>query len=138
MSPKGLAALLGALAGLSLSIGAGFWWMGVPAVLPFACVETLCLAAAMLIYARRASDGDWVDWSGRHLRVRTRRHGIETVSLWPAGWTRVKCVDGVGIELRCGVRAAVIACHVPAAQRPALAQALRHSLWQVGGACGPV
>jgi uncharacterized membrane protein len=53
MSPAGLAVAFGALAVLTLAIGAGFAFIGAWLVLPFAGIEVLMLVVAFFVYARR-------------------------------------------------------------------------------------
>lgn len=128
MSPGQLAGVLGSLAGVSLLIGGFFWWMGAPGVLPFACVEMLCLTAALLIYAGRATDGDVVEWIGPELQVRSTRQGRDTVVRLPAAWTRVRCAGSAGIELACDTQRVWVGRQVRPEQRLVLAGAMRAAL----------
>lgn len=128
MSPGQLAGVLGSLAGGSLLIGGFFWWMGAPGVLPFACVEMLCLAAALLIYAGRATDGDVVEWIGPELWVRSTRRGRDTVVRLPAAWTRVRCAGSAGIELASDAQRVWVGRQVRPEQRVLLARAMRAEL----------
>ena len=128
MSPAVLVAAVGGLSAVSLLIGAFFWWMGAPAVLPFACVEMLCLVMALLIYARRAADGDVVERVGSDLRVRSMRQGREMLTVLPACWTRVRCVGAAGIELSSGHRRVLVGRHVRPELRLALARDIRNGL----------
>jgi len=56
ISPAGLAGVFAALAFVVVAIGAGFAFAGAWLVLPFAGLEVLLLAAAYVLYARRAAD----------------------------------------------------------------------------------
>lgn len=65
MSPAGLATAFAVLAAVTLTIGAGFAFVGAWLVLPFAGLEVLMLGAAFFVYARRAGAG----FTAEQLRV---------------------------------------------------------------------
>lgn len=69
MSPAELAAVFAALAVLVLAIGAGFAALGAWLVLPFAGLEVLLLAAAYVLYARRAADYEKIELDSGRLTV---------------------------------------------------------------------
>jgi uncharacterized membrane protein len=69
MSPAELAAVFAALAVLVLAIGAGFAAAGAWLVLPFAGLEVLLLAAAYVLYARRAADYEKIELDSGRLTV---------------------------------------------------------------------
>lgn len=83
MSPAELASVFAALAVLVLTIGAGFAAVGAWLVLPFAGLEVLLLAAAYLLYARRAADYEKIELDSGRLTVeiaqgaRTARYELE-------------------------------------------------------------
>lgn len=52
LTPKGLMAVMGVLAGLSLFIALGFWVVGAVCILPFSMLEVFVLAAAFICHAR--------------------------------------------------------------------------------------
>jgi uncharacterized membrane protein len=85
-----------ALAVLSLGIGAAFWWLGAPAVLPLAGAELLVLGAAFWICSRHAGDAETITLADRELNVEQRFGcGIENVA-FRAEWVRVEPVHGDG------------------------------------------
>jgi uncharacterized membrane protein len=69
MSPAELAVVFAALAVLVLAIGAGFAAAGAWLVLPFAGLEVLLLAAAYVLYARRAADYEKIELDSGRLTV---------------------------------------------------------------------
>lgn len=137
-SPAGLLAAVGGVGLVSLLIGGFFWWMGAPWVLPFACVEMLCLLLALLIYAGRATDGELMELRGDDLHVRVTRRGRESVSVFPAAWTRVGCSRSTGIELACGAQRLWVGRQVRPEKLPMVAQALQQALQARIRALGPV
>lgn len=56
ISPNAMATQFTLLAGVALAIGIGFAALGAWLVLPFAGLETLALAIAFFVIARRAGD----------------------------------------------------------------------------------
>jgi uncharacterized membrane protein len=69
LSPRQLWGVYLALCVLSMAIGLGFLSMGVPAVLPFAGIELLAVAAAFWAYGRHAADREEVTLYRGELRV---------------------------------------------------------------------
>ena len=56
LSPKQLLAVYASLCVISLGIATYCWWNGATLVMPFAWVELLVVGAALLFYARHATD----------------------------------------------------------------------------------
>ena len=56
---------------VSLGIGAAFWWLGAPAVLPFAGAELLLVGAGLLVCSRHAGDVETLTLAARELQCRT-------------------------------------------------------------------
>lgn len=69
LSPRGLIAVFSSLVVLSFAFGAGFAALGAWMILPFAGVELLALAAAFVVYAAHAVDGERVRVAGDVLTV---------------------------------------------------------------------
>lgn len=130
MSPGQLLAALGVVALASMTISLGFWSMGVPWVLPFACLEVLGLTIALLVYARYANDRETVRFSQELCEVECLRAGRLTHLQWPVGWTRVDCGAATGglIELAGGRQRLRLGRHVRQAERARLARAMRLAL----------
>jgi len=134
LAPKRLCAVLGSLVLLSTLIGAGFWCLGAPWVLPFAGVEMIALALALWIYARRVEDGEelWLQGDTLHLHARC---GSE-VRLWafPVAWVTVRFgghTDGL-IELACAGQRVRAGARLPAHRRAQMAISIRQSLRTAG------
>ena len=68
-TPAALASVFAALAFVVLAIAVGFAAVGAWLILPFAGVEVLLLAAAFLLYARRATDYEKYELRGGRLTV---------------------------------------------------------------------
>ncbi|HYN60142.1 MAG TPA: DUF2244 domain-containing protein [Rubrivivax sp.] len=83
-----------ALCVLGLGIGAGFWWLGAPAVLPLAGVELLLLGVAFWVCSRHAGDAETITLAQRELKVEHRfgRH-VDSAS-FRAEWVRVEPSHG--------------------------------------------
>ena len=90
VTPRQLATCFALLAGVSLGIGLVFWWQGAVYVLPFACVELLALAAAFLVYARHALDGERIWVQGGVLVVESRRAAATVRREFQRAWVRVE------------------------------------------------
>lgn len=84
VTPAQLGRFYASLCLVSASIGAGFWVFGAPFVLGFAGLELLALGAALLVYARHATDGETVCLRGSRLIVESdhagRRECVEFAS----------------------------------------------------------
>jgi uncharacterized membrane protein len=85
-----------ALSVVSLGIGAAFWWLGAPAVLPLAGAELLALGAAFWICSRHAADAETITLAEHELNVEHRfGRGVERAA-FRAEWVRVAPVHGEG------------------------------------------
>ena len=67
-----------------------FWWQGAWMILPFTCAELVILGAALLIYARHASDYEKIVLDGAEFTVELFLGNQRTVKKWNAPWVRVK------------------------------------------------
>lgn len=123
LSPRALLASLGLLAGVSLAISLVFLARGAPFVLPFACLETLCLLVAVLLYAARAGEDEEVWLQDGQLWVRrTTRHQVHQQH-FPVAWVQVRCDRSTGdlIELACAGQRVRVGRHVALYRRQRLA-----------------
>lgn len=94
--PGCLLAVFVGLAVVSLSIGAVFWWLGAPAVLPLAGAELLGLGAAFWICSRHAGDAETITLADRELKVEQRFGSGTESAAFRAEWVRVEPVHGDG------------------------------------------
>lgn len=128
LTPAQFAWRLAPLAAVSLAIGAAFWHMGATAVLPFACVETLALGVAYLMYARTTQDQDELRLTVSHLTVTRQRAGRIEVESFPRAWVQVLDQGGRLIEIRSGGRRMVVGDGLNAIQRQETARDLQQAL----------
>ena len=79
---------------LSMLIGMFFWVQGATLVMPFAWLELVAVGAALLIYARHATDNERIDLKGGRLVVEhvSGRH-VERAEFAPA-WVRIEPEHG--------------------------------------------
>jgi uncharacterized membrane protein len=115
---------------VSLAVSTGFWWLGATWVLPFACVETLALVLAYVLYARRTLKRDEVTLTAKRLVVRRQHAGGERMEEWPLAWVQVAC--GVAtdhlIEIRSAGRCVRVGQELTRAQRVDVARAIHLAL----------
>lgn len=99
-SPRQLTLALAAAAGLSLLIGLVMWLAGAPWVLPFAGIELVALAAALVMHARHAGDQDLIALSGQCLRVERQRGPRVQIWEFHPRWVRVEPRSAEGSLVR--------------------------------------
>ena len=106
LSPAQLAMALGLAGGVSVLISLGFWVAGATWVLPFACVETICLSLAFVLYALRTQELEEVALRGQTLILRQGWGAKARVEMWPLAQASISCGPNTGylIEIRSGVR----------------------------------
>jgi uncharacterized membrane protein len=83
-----------ALAALGLGIGAAFWWLGAPAVLPLAGAELLLVGSAFWVCSRHAADAETITLADRELKVEHRFGRVVDAAAFRAEWVRVEPVHG--------------------------------------------
>lgn len=128
--PGRLAGIFIAMSTLLLVIGAGFWWLGAPLVLPLAGIELLALGAAFWICSRHAGDAETLTLVERELNVEHRfGRGVECAA-FRAEWVRVEPVHGEGslVEITGQGHRMRVGRYLRPEQRAALAQELRRAL----------
>ena len=128
--PGRLLGVFVALSVVSLGIGAGFWLLGLPAVLPLAGAELLALGAAFWICSRHAGDAETLTLAERELSVEHRfGRGVESAA-FRAEWVRVEPVHGEGslVEITGQGHRMRVGRYLRPEQRMALAQELRRAL----------
>jgi uncharacterized membrane protein len=130
ITPKQLFAVYVSLCAVSLTIALGFTWAGASPVLAFAGIELLLVGAALLIYARHATDQECITLAGEALRVE-HQHGPQTACTdFRAAWVRVEPLssDRSLIEVAGDGHTARIGRYLRPELRQGLAQELRAAL----------
>lgn len=130
ISPRQLILFYLSLCGVSLGIASLFWWGGAPFVMPFAGLELLAVGAALLVYARHATDRESLLLQPGVLTVE-RTVGPRTLAVeLSADWVRVEPAHGDRslIELSDRGRKVEVGRFVRPELRRALADELRWSL----------
>jgi uncharacterized membrane protein len=130
ITPKQLFAVYLSLCAVSLTIALGFTWSGASPVLAFAGIELLLVGAALLIYARHATDQECITLTGEALRVE-HQHGPQTARTdFRAAWVRVEPLssDRSLIEVAGDGHTARIGRYTRPELRHSLAQELRAAL----------
>lgn len=82
------------LCALSLTIGVFFWIQGAPFVTGFAGLEMLVVGWAFVVYARHATDGEWISLQGASLVVERETAGRRERAEFERQWVRVEPVAG--------------------------------------------
>ncbi|MFM7025983.1 MAG: DUF2244 domain-containing protein [Limnohabitans sp.] len=90
VSPAQLLAVYLMLCGLSLAIGAFFWFQGAPFVIGFTGLELALVGLAFLAYARHATDGEWISLQGASLVVERETAGRRERAEFERQWVRVE------------------------------------------------
>lgn len=118
------------LCGVSLSIGAFFWLLGAPLVLPFAWLELVVVGLAFVLYARHAADTERISLGPRELVVEWESAGRLKRVAFRRDWVRIE-PDARGrdlIEVSAHGRSMWVGRYVRPELRPALATELRMAL----------
>lgn len=138
VAPRQLALLYAGLCGVSLAIGAGFWWIGAPLVLAFAGLELLALGVALLVYARHAVDGETVSVADGRLTVARETAG--TLERMEFGCAQVRIASPATahglIEVSAQGQRWQVGRHVRPEWRPQLAGEMRRAV-QAASTGGP-
>jgi uncharacterized membrane protein len=90
VTPAQLLAVYLMLCGVSLAIGVFFWLQGATLVLGFASLELLVVGLAFLVYARHATDGEWISLQGASLVVERETAGRRERAEFERQWVRVE------------------------------------------------
>jgi uncharacterized membrane protein len=138
MTPTQLVVVCLSLCAWSLAIAGAFWWRGATLVLPFATLEVLAICAALLVYARHASDRERVVLEPGRLTVEcTVGSRTDQVEFTPA-WVRVepKHGDDSLIELSGEGKRIAVGRFVRPESRRALADELRAAIRSSGESRG--
>lgn len=130
LTPRQLAAWFATLGGASMGIAALFAAQGAWLVLPFACVESVALGVAFVVYARHAADYERILLGPRRLVIeRSVGCAFDRIECEPA-WVRVEYAGTrrTPVRLVAAGRQWEVGRFVPEEQRKELARQLRESL----------
>jgi uncharacterized membrane protein len=139
-TPAQLVAFYLTLCAWTIVIAGAFWLRGAPLVLPFAGVELLALGAALVVFARHATDRERMVLGPDRLTVEcTLGRHTDHVEFAPA-WVRVEPAHGDRslIELTGQGRRIAVGRFVRPELRRALADELRAALRRRAGAPPPL
>lgn len=130
ITPRQLMGCYLLLCALSLAVAVGFWLQGVTVVSLFTGVELLAVGAALLVFARHASDRETITLTGSEMLVEQYVGAAVARVRLRAEWVRVEPVadDGSLVELSGEGRSVQVGRHVRPEMRVALAQELRRAL----------
>jgi len=90
VSPAQLLVAYLMLCGVSLSIGVFFWFQGAPVVIGFTGLELVVVGWAFVVYARHATDGEWISLQGASLVVERETAGRRERAEFERQWVRVE------------------------------------------------
>ena len=130
VTPAQLGWLYLSLCVVSLGIGLFFWVQGATLVLAFAGLEITLVGLAFLVYARHATDGEWISLQGTRLVVEKESAGRRERAEFSRQWVRVepKSGDHSLIELSGQGRSIEVGRFVRPELRQVLAREIRRAL----------
>jgi uncharacterized membrane protein len=117
---------------VSMLIGTLFWMQGATFVLGFAGLEVMVVGLAFLIYARHATDGEWISIEGGRVVVECETAGKRERAEFDRQWVRVEpgADERSLIEMSGRGRSVAVGRFVRPEQRLMLAQEIRRALRQ--------
>jgi uncharacterized membrane protein len=117
---------------VSLMIGTFFWLQGATLVLAFAWLEVMVVGLAFFIYARHATDGEWISIEGARVVVECETAGKRERAEFDRQWVRVEPLadERSLIEMSGRGRSVEVGRFVRPEQRLMLAQEIRRALRQ--------
>ncbi|MEY2682999.1 MAG: hypothetical protein RJA09_143 [Pseudomonadota bacterium] len=118
------------LASVSLAVAGFFWFQGALLVLPFAVLEVLALAVALVVFARHATDAERISLANGELVVEWEFGGRSQRAAFAREWVRVEPQANEGFLIRVSGqgRSVAVGRHIRPDLRPALAREIRHAL----------
>lgn len=130
LTPVQMCTVLGGLAAVSCAVALFFWLNGATLVLPFAALEVLALAVALVVFSRHAADAERISLLGSELRVEWECGGHRQSAAFPREWVRIEPVAGEGslLQVTGQGRSVTVGRHLRAELRPLLAREIRHAL----------
>jgi uncharacterized membrane protein len=136
ITPRGALAAFALCAAFSLAIAIAFAWVGAWMVLPFAGIEMVALAAALVAFARHTGDYEALSCRDGMLVLEARCGARQERREWNAAWVRVRERKGRSrYQLALVVHGAAfeVGRHLDDVRRGALALRLKEALRS--GAC---
>lgn len=130
LTPRQLLGFYSVLCGISLAVATFFWWQGARMIMPFAWIELLAVGAAMLAYARHATDSESIALRDDRLTVELASgNRLERVE-FQAQWVRIGPgpADGSLVELWVPGQRIAVGRYLRPELRPQLANELRAAL----------
>lgn len=117
---------------VSLMIGTFFWLQGATLVLGFAWLEVMVVGLAFFIYARHATDGEWISIEGARVVVECETAGKRERAEFDRQWVRIepRSDDRSLIEVSGRGRSMEVGRFVRPEHRLVLAQEIRRALRQ--------
>jgi uncharacterized membrane protein len=130
IAPAQLGQVYLSLCAVSLVISGLFFWQGAPWVLAFAGVELVAVGAAMLVFARHATDRETLTLVGGSLQVEQCFGSRLAQAELDADWVTVEPAAGQGslLQLRARGQTVQVGRFLRPELRAALAQELRGAL----------
>jgi uncharacterized membrane protein len=130
LAPHQMGFVYGCICALSLMIGTFFWLLGATYVLAFTCLEIVVVGVAFLIYARHATDGDWVTITESQVIVETERAGQRIKAQLDPYWVKIVAPNDEKslIELSEKGRFVYVGRHIRPEQRVIVAKEIKHAL----------
>ena len=130
VTPAQLGLFYASLCLVSVIVGLWFWMLGAPFVLGFAGLELLALGAAILVYARHATDGETVLLKEGRLIVERDRAGLRERTEFARALVQVRLDSDQGALIGIGAQGLQIEVgrHVRPEWRQALAGEMRRAL----------
>ena len=130
VTPAQLGWFYASLCVVSLGIATFFWVQGATLILPIAWLELAAVGAALLVYARHATDGERISLQGRSLVVELENAGRLERAEFHRDWVRVEpqADQRSLIEVSGRGRSVQVGRFVRPELRPVLAQEIRRAL----------
>ena len=138
VTPGQLGSFYASVCVVSAVVGLVFWHMGARLVMAFAGLELLALGAAILSYARHATDGETVWLTGARLIVEQDRAGRSERIEFASAFVQVRVGMGGSALIDIGAhgRRVEVCRHVRPEWRKALAGEMRWALRTRGAGLG--
>ena len=132
LTPAQLGWIYLSLCCVSLLIGTFFWLQGATLVICFTSFEVFVVGLAFFIYARHATDGEWISIEGARVVVECETAGKRERAEFDRQWVRVEpgADDRSLIEMSGRGRSVAVGRFVRPEQRLMLAQEIRRALRQ--------
>lgn len=130
LTPAQLGWFYASLCLVSLGIATFFWLQGATLILPIAWLELAAVGAALLVYARHATDGERISLEGSQLVVELEHAGRLERAEFHRDWVRVepRTDQRSLIELSGRGRSVQVGRFVRPELRPVLAHEIRTAL----------